>query len=166
MNQLVTIEFLFESNKIEQEYDLGSLGYALVAWDYLKSQKKLTHAVVLQTHRLLMKGKLEGNDLGHYRTVDVMIAGRLGKPPAKIQNEMSYWLERMNYTVEHAEIFSKEELEGEAKRYHVMYEQIHPFVDGNGRTGRMFLNWQRLQLGLPILVIKEAEKYAYYEWFN
>ena len=55
---------------------------------------------------------------------------------------------------------------GAAKASHIAYERIHPFIDGNGRTGRMFMNWQRLKAGLPILVIKEKEKQEYYKWFN
>lgn len=53
------------------------------------------------------------------------------------------------------------------KNHHVEYEIIHPFVDGNGRTGRMFMNWERLKGGLPILVIHEGEEQQeYYKWFN
>jgi len=49
---------------------------------------------------------------------------------------------------------------------HINFEKIHPFIDGNGRIGRMLLNWQRVKLGLPVLVIKESEKQEYYKWFN
>jgi Fic family protein len=52
------------------------------------------------------------------------------------------------------------------KDHHIRYEHIHPFVDGNGRTGRMFMNWERLKAGLPLLVIKESKKYDYYDWFK
>jgi fido (protein-threonine AMPylation protein) len=49
---------------------------------------------------------------------------------------------------------------------HVRFEHIHPFVDGNGRLGRMLMNWQRKQEGLDILVIEDAKKHEYYEWFK
>jgi len=49
---------------------------------------------------------------------------------------------------------------------HITFEKIHPFIDGNGRIGRIFMNWQRKKAGLPILVIKEAEKQKYYDWFT
>ena len=49
---------------------------------------------------------------------------------------------------------------------HVKFESIHPFVDGNGRTGRLLMNWIRIKIGLPILVIKESEKFEYYKWFE
>ncbi len=54
-----------------------------------------------------------------------------------------------------------------SKMLHVEYERIHPFVDGNGRTGRMFMNWWRMKNGLPVLVIHEGEEQMdYYQWFK
>ncbi len=54
-----------------------------------------------------------------------------------------------------------------SQQLHVSYEKIHPFVDGNGRTGRMFMNWWRLTNGLPLLIIHEGdEQYNYYQWFQ
>jgi hypothetical protein len=53
------------------------------------------------------------------------------------------------------------------KKAHVAFETIHPFVDGNGRIGRILMNWQRLQEGLPILIIHEGpEQMEYYKWFK
>ena len=51
---------------------------------------------------------------------------------------------------------------------HVKYEKIHPFADGNGRTGRMFMNWTRLKRNNePLLIIHEGEEQReYYGWFK
>jgi len=51
------------------------------------------------------------------------------------------------------------------KSMHIQFEKIHPFIDGNGRIGRILMNWHRLKLGLPIKIIIETEKYNYYKWF-
>jgi Fic family protein len=48
----------------------------------------------------------------------------------------------------------------------VAFERIHPFRDGNGRVGRIIMNAQRLQAGLPILIIPASERRLYYEWFR
>lgn len=54
-----------------------------------------------------------------------------------------------------------------AKLVHVEFEDLHPFPDGNGRTGRILYNWHRIQLGLPVHVIHEGdEQYDYYQWFH
>ena len=53
------------------------------------------------------------------------------------------------------------------KRWHIQFEHIHPFEDGNGRVGRILMNFQLVKKGLPILVIHEGkEQREYYKWFK
>ena len=51
---------------------------------------------------------------------------------------------------------------------HHRFEHIHPFTDGNGRTGRLLLNMLRLRYGLPWLTVNYEDRFAYYrsiqEW--
>ena len=47
-------------------------------------------------------------------------------------------------------------------RMHDEFESVHPFVDGNGRTGRLFLNALRLRDGLPWVTVFESRKQDYY----
>lgn len=51
-------------------------------------------------------------------------------------------------------------------KFHLDFESIHPFNDGNGRIGRVLINFQLLQLGLPIIIIRDKEKKAYYASFG
>lgn len=150
--------FLRESNAIEGVYDQRSLDDAIKAWDYLIGEDVLTLEVIKHTHGILMiNQKLALNEIGQFRTRDVWIGGRKGKRPEIIGPLMWSWA-----------------FEGMRKSppidpiaLHVKYEEIHPFVDGNGRTGRMFLNWQRVKrLKQDVLVIKESERGEYYRWFR
>lgn len=151
------ISFLEESNAIEGVYDAESLNQALIAWEFLKEQTRLSPGIVLEVHKILMKDKLAPEELGHFRRVGVSIGGRLGMP-WKVVSEMTFnWCEVANEKSDWDSI----------KQDHINFENIHPFVDGNGRTGRMLMNWQRLQSGLDIVVIKgdDRGRSAYYKWF-
>ena len=46
---------------------------------------------------------------------------------------------------------------------HIQFERIHPFSDGNGRTGRMMMNYSLLQEGFPPLIIEKGTKAQYVE---
>lgn len=97
---------------------------------------------------------IRSDERGHFRKRPVFVGGKEALKYFNIFVAMEPWC--LN-----AWLYSKY-----WKRHHIRYEQIHPFIDGNGRTGRIFINWQRLKAGLPILVIKESEKAKYYSWFK
>lgn len=50
--------------------------------------------------------------------------------------------------------------------FHLEFEHIHPFNDGNGRIGRVLMNYQLMQLGFPLVIIRDKEKDAYYDSFK
>lgn len=157
-------QFLRESNAIEDVWDHESLVKARRAWDYLTTQKRLSTFVVQKTHEILMEGKLAEEELGHWRRIGVKIGGRFGAHPIEIDDMMARWCVVSNWMLDAP--LTMREMAEEIRLLHVRYEKIHPFVDGNGRTGRLFLNWMRLQAGLPIMVILESEKRTYYKWFT
>lgn len=150
-------EFLRESNAIENVWDEQSLTDALTAWDYLLAKKELTTGVVLKTHKILMKNQpLYPNERGYFRRCGVHIGAEEGANWNFIPELIAQWCENNK----------GKKAEEDIKQLHIEYERIHPFVDGNGRTGRMLLNWLRFQNGFPILIIKEVEKQSYYKWFR
>jgi len=99
---------------------------------------------------------LPTGERGCFRHVEVTIGGIYGMHHLIVPEMVDKWCMRAN----------KPRTANNIKRDHVRFEKIHPFVDGNGRTGRILLNHQRLINKLSILVIKNSEKQDYYKWFR
>lgn len=161
-------EFLKESNAIEGVYDADSFRQALYAWLYLSKVKELTMNDILKTHKILMLHQnLQPNEKGYFRKVPVYIGGHEGIDYIKIDETLKQLVYNINDVVQNGKRESQIFLERITKEHHVKYEKIHPFVDGNGRTGRMIMNWERLRMKLPLLIIHEGEEQMeYYKWFK
>lgn len=114
--------------------------------------------LILEIHLRLMNGIL--SDAGQYRKHSVRIMGSKTALAnwVKIPELMAMFVNRMKKPP--ADII------GHLAETHAKFEQIHPFSDGNGRTGRLLLLVQALQAGLvPPLIVKER-KYAYYKYLE
>ena len=96
-------------------------------------------------------------DTKGYRTVQVFIQGSEHIPPEpeKIPNLMMYFT--YNYHHDEQDIFTK------IAKYHVEFEKIHTFEDGNGRTGRLLINYELLKNNLPPVVIVKEDRVKYFE---
>ena len=150
-------EFLRQSNKIEGVHDAKSLEQAIYAWQHLLERSHISSFHTCRAHKILMLYQdLKEYEKGTYRGIPVYIAGR--ECPTtygglNLDFAMQKWCEDADKDLENW------------KKHHIEFEKIHPFVDGNGRIGRMLMNWMRVKSGLPILVIKASERQEYYKWF-
>lgn len=150
------IVFLRESNAIEGVYDHDSLVQASKAWEYLIDQEELTIDVVLKSHEILMLNQpLQPNERGHFRKCGVWVRAHSGPSWKNVPALMFEWCVKNK----------GEKTEEEIKALHVEFEEIHGFVDGNGRLGRLLLLWQTVKNGLPVRIIYEKERDKYYRWF-
>lgn len=50
-------------------------------------------------------------------------------------------------------------------KFHLEFENVHPFNDGNGRIGRVLINWQLIRLGFSPIIVRNKEKSDYYDSF-
>ena len=99
-------------------------------------------------------------DTEGYRTVQVFIQGSEHIPPEpeKVPNLMLYYV--YNYNHDKQGIFAK------VAKYHIDFEKIHPFEDGNGRTGRLLINYELLKNNLPPVVIEKEDRVKYFEFLR
>ena len=149
-------EFLDHSNRIEGEWGKQVNDDSLKAWNYLLKEDNLTLDKILETHNLLMKN-LYPEISGELRDCGVRVGPRICPDWNTIPDLMTRWLKN----------YSKASTKEEIKEAHIQFELMHPFVDGNGRVGRIIMNWQRVKNNLPILIIHEGyEQKEYYKWFR
>ena len=99
-------------------------------------------------------------DTEGYRTVQVFIQGSEHIPPEpeKVPNLMMYYI--YNYNHDEQDIFNK------IARYHIEFEKIHPFEEGNGRTGRLLINYELLKNNLSPVVISKDDRVKYFEFLR
>lgn len=166
------LTFLKESNLIEGVGNEG-LETSIKAYNYLMQVKiPLQKKHILKTHKLLMQ-KLYPEIAGKVRTVSVGIysGGCLIKKclePERIAQRLDICITGINkgnnITSNKQDKIKQNEFW--CRLMHIEFESIHPFVDGNGRTGRLLMAWHRERLGLPLLIIRDSEKQNYYKWFK
>lgn len=167
-NDMEVIDFLSESNKIEGVYSIQALEDAIEAWNFAFLNKdKIDLAYILEIHRLLGQ-RIAPNIAGKWRDCGVWIGGK-HKPfisEGLIKEQVSIWIKKSKVT-KRKKGYPEWERDRLVREWHVTFEEIHPFVDINGRTGRILWNIQRLLLGLPLLVIDSRTKeWEYYVLFK
>lgn len=124
----------------------------------VKDQVPLTESVIKQIHYLVLADKKD--DRGVYRRIPVRIMGAKHEPvqPYLIQPQMEQLLETYKNSTEH--------IIPRLARFHIEFEGIHPFIDGNGRTGRLLVNLELMKAGYPPIDIKFTDRIAYYNAFD
>ena len=130
----------------------------LYVQDLVKEKAPFSGSIIKQIHTLVLMDRPE--DRGVYRRIPVKIMGAYHTPPEPVVVP-----EQMEKLVKE---FSKKKLHPieSAALFHLKFEGIHPFVDGNGRTGRLILNLFLMQNGYPPINVKFADRKRYYEAFD
>ena len=123
------------------------------AYEYVKKciaeNKPLTENIVKDLHAILTENIIVG---GIYRNQDVRISGAGFTPPAG--NEMYMQIKGFYEELNNKSDLNPIEL---AAWTHAEFVRIHPFIDGNGRTSRLLMNYQLLSYGfLPVSIDKET----------
>lgn len=183
LSEEFAVEYTYNSNAIEgntltlRETDLVLRGLTIdqkplkdhmeavghkEAFDFVrvlvKENAPLTQSIIKQIHYLVLADKKD--DRGVYRRVPVRIMGAHHEPvqPYLIEPKMEQLL--LDYESSEEHIVTK------LARLHIEFEGIHPFIDGNGRTGRLLVNLELMKAGYPPIDIKFTDRVAYYNAFD
>lgn len=126
--------------------------------ELVKGNIPISESIIKQIHYLVLADKTE--DRGAYRKVPVRIMGAQHEPvqPYLIGSKMEQLL------IDFAE--GAEHIVTKLARFHVELEGIHPFIDGNGRTGRLLVNLELMKAGYPPIDIKFTDRVKYYNAFD
>ena len=183
LNEEFLVEFTYNSNAIEgntltlRETDMVLRGLTIdqksfkehmevighkEAFDYVRQlvseNAPISEKIIKDIHYFVLADKKD--DRGVYRRVPVRIMGAAHEPvqPYLIVPKMEELLERYKS--------SEEDIVTKMARFHIEFEGIHPFIDGNGRTGRLLVNLELMKAGFPPIDIKFTDKLKYYQAFD
>lgn len=126
--------------------------------EFVKSDAPVSEAFIRQLHSLVLADK--PLDRGVYRRIPVIITGAVHTPPQPymVSPMMEAWVRELQSTRLHPLVA--------AAVFHVRFEAIHPFIDGNGRTGRLLANFILMRGGYLPISVKYENRRAYYEAFT
>ena len=128
--------------------------------DIAQNKTRLRDTEIKAIHSLVLINRPE--DKGIYRRIPVTIAGAYTEPvqPYLIETKLAELLaanEERKKTMHPIERIAC---------FHLEFEGIHPFIDGNGRIGRLILNLELIRSGYPAINVKFTDRKRYYDAFD
>lgn len=126
--------------------------------DLVSRKDSLSEWNIRNIHSLILK-EIDNKNAGKYRTENVLISGAKHIPPKhyEITDLMQKLIEEYanNWTDYHPVV--------RATLLHGEFVKIHPFIDGNGRTSRLLLNFELMKNGYTPIIIKSEDRVRYYD---
>lgn len=122
--------------------------------------EEITQETILLLHKMLISN-IDDNIAGRFRKKGeyVRVGTYIAPAPEHIEVMMQESL--LEYSGNLTQYFIDK-----IARFHLEFESIHPFCDGNGRIGRVLLNYQLMRFDFPIIIIRNKEKKEYYKSFK
>ena len=147
----VSVREVFEAKNLAQVFG------------YIKkktNKKDIDKELILLLHKMLIFN-IDENIAGRFRKQNeyVRVGTHIAPAPEQIEAMIDALL--LDHSSRYEEYFLEK-----ITRFHLEFEHIHPFCDGNGRIGRVLINYQLMQFGFPPIIIRDKEKALYYKSFS
>lgn len=131
--------------------------------EYVRSHvhdRKLNKELILFLHKILLSN-ISDEIAGRFRNKGefVRVGTHIAPAPERVHNMLAGAFSEYNSA--YADFFLEK-----ISKFHLEFEKIHPLIDGNGRIGRIIINYQLLELGYPPIIIRDKEKREYYRGFK
>lgn len=126
--------------------------------ELVQYNNELSEIDIKNIHAIVLKG-IDNENAGRYRIENVIISGASHIPPDAIIVPES--MEKLIYRYD--EWKEKYHPIIVAALLHAEFVKIHPFIDGNGRTARLLMNFEVMKNGYPPIIIKNEERHKYYD---
>ena len=132
-----------------QEYAINFLK------EIIKRNELLSLRLIREFHSLVLNDDIENRDKFKQNNNEILGAGFETTSYYLVEEELTELIEKYNGN-------KVDSLVTKVSHFHADFEKIHPFIDGNGRTGRLLLNLELMKNGYPITVIRNEEREEYY----
>lgn len=148
--------YIRNSNLIENIDDPKEDRRSFRAWNWLVDRPGISMLVLMELHDRITRRQLPKADRGRFRKVGVRVGDHIPPPPEIAKAQATDWLWDL---MEQWKTLDPKEM-------HIRFETIHPFVDGNGRVGRMLMWWHETRLARTPTLISFENRAEYYNWFK
>jgi Fic family protein len=126
--------------------------------DLISANEELSEWNLKNIHALILKG-IDNKNSGRYRNENVLISGAKHIPPKHL--ELDYLMQKL--IKEYSHEWKTFHPVVRATLLHGEFVKIHPFIDGNGRTARLLLNFEMMKCGYTPIIIKNEQRASYYD---
>jgi len=122
--------------------------------------QELNLDIILFLHKMLLSN-IQDNIAGRFRQNNewVRVGGHIAPPPSQVHKKLENMLVQYHST-------ASEHIIKKIAFFHLTFEHIHPFMDGNGRLGRVLNNYQLIREGFVPINIKFIDQQLYYSAFR
>jgi Uncharacterized conserved protein len=151
LSRNVSVREVFEAKNLARvmEYTKNKAG-----------ESDLTQELILLMHKMLIEN-IDDSIAGRFRAKEeyVRVGSHIAPAPEHVERMMDAIM--LEYSADFNNYFVDK-----IAKFHLDFETIHPFCDGNGRMGRVIINYQLARLNFPNIIIRDKEKRIYYQSFG